>query len=63
MRLWSASAPYTEVNPSQPARSHIWRTLTRFSHAAQAPALRVGVGMQRYGSMLHFKEMVISVAR
>ena len=32
---------------SQPARAHIWRTLTRFYHAAQAPALRVGVGMQR----------------
>ena len=32
---------------SQPAHTHIWRTLTCFSHAAQAPALRVGVGMQR----------------
>jgi hypothetical protein len=31
---------------SQPARAHIWRTLTRFSHAVQAPALRVGMGMQ-----------------
>ncbi|MDH3898794.1 MAG: hypothetical protein OEV18_15550, partial [Deltaproteobacteria bacterium] len=32
---------------SQPARVHIRRTLRRFPHAAQAVALRVGVGMQR----------------
>ena len=41
----STTVKYCSSCPS--LRAHIWRILTRFSHTAQAVALRVGVGMQR----------------